>query len=62
MKTINNCTVIKAAIEDGAGTPEVKDGKCLGYSHVRTNIEDDEPIDKCKRCKFNVYYKEGEEE
>jgi len=60
MKTINNCTVIKAATKDGAGTPEVKDGKCLGYSYVKTNIEDDEPITKCKRCKFNFHNKEDE--
>lgn len=34
------------------------DGKCLGY---KRSWFDDEPSDKCKECKNNVFYEEGAE-
>lgn len=34
---------------------KTSDGKCLGYQKSRW---DDEPAEKCKECKDNIYYEE----
>lgn len=52
MRTLENCAVIKRGIRLGVGSPEVTDGKCSGYQ----NGEDDEPIEKCKHCRFCSAY------
>jgi hypothetical protein len=48
IKTIENCQVIKDAIKTGDGYPIIKNGKCEGYC----TFLDDEPCDKCKRCRY----------
>ena len=49
-RTVENCSIAKRGVRLGEGEPHLDcDGKCMGYSHAN----DDEPIDKCKRCKLN---------
>ena len=58
MKTIinklNSWGVVKKAVKEGQGYPGVIKNKCLGYSPMN----DDEPIESCKRCKFNSSYED----
>ena len=49
MKTIDNCRVIKLAMKEMIGTPDIYNGTCQGYA---VSEIDDEPCDKCKRCKY----------
>lgn len=49
-KTIDNCTVIKKAIKIGIGFCGTVGDKCEGYC----TETDDEPCDKCKRCKLLI--------
>lgn len=51
-RTIENCTLIKWAINNYIGSPEIQEDKCLGYSRE----SDDEPCNKCKLCKLNTTY------
>ncbi len=48
------CKIVKDSLRHGGDAPECSD-RCMGYGNGR----DDEPIDACKKCKFNVWY--GEE-
>lgn len=49
----DDCELIKQSVKTGIGKPNFKDGKCEGYCHSEN---DDEPLDKCKRCKiFDSY-------
>jgi len=57
-RTVNNCSLIKKAIRQGAGTCGTENGKCIGYASVADH-DNDEPCEQCKECKFNVWY--GEE-
>lgn len=50
-KTIENCSLVKKAINVGNGGPEIQDGKCMGYSS-----NDDEPCENCKNCSLNTMY------
>ena len=52
MATIENCFLIRRAVGDGLGKPEVVDGKCAGYAAGT----DDEPYEICKYCKLNIFY------
>lgn len=54
-KTIDNCTVIKRAVRDGVGYPDVSGDKCDGYAKGYC----DEPHDSCIRCKLFEGYGEG---
>jgi len=55
-RSIETCQVIKRAVNEMIGYPELDNGKCMGYS----TENDDEPIEKCKKCKFcTVPYEEG---
>lgn len=48
MKTVENCRVIKNAVNSGIGYPNVDNGKCEGYC----TESDDEPCEECKRCRY----------
>lgn len=52
-RTINNCSLINRMIKSGAGSPEVQEYKCTGYSG-----NTDEPCEICKKCGFNTYYED----
>ena len=49
VKTVENCTVIKKAVNIGVGYPHISGGKCRGYAKSEG---DDEPLERCKVCKF----------
>ena len=54
-RKINNCSIIKKAVEKGIGVP-VRYwylNKCLGYCRA---VNDDEPIEACKKCKYNISF------
>ena len=55
---MENCKVIKEALELGEGKPlnEELNGKeyCQGY---QVSEDDDEPYHKCKGCYLNIFYK-----
>ena len=52
-RTIENCKLIKRVSRDGSGEPLTKAGKCEGY---QKHEYDDEPSEKCKKCKlFELY-------
>lgn len=51
---IDSCKIVKVAIDEGIGYPEIEEDKCLGYS----NLNDDEPIEYCKNCKLHSTYEE----
>ena len=48
-RTLTNCVLRKTYGAD------IEDGKCFG---VGGSYIDDEPCEKCKECKLNVYYPE----
>ena len=49
IKDIEKCTVIKKALKLGVGWPSINGDKCLGYAKSEC---DDEPLERCKVCKF----------
>lgn len=51
---LNSCGVIKAALKELQGCPDIQGNKCLGYS----TANDDEPIEQCKNCELNSAYEE----
>ena len=53
-KTIDNCTVIKSAIKEGLGFPDLFGDKCGGYAN-----SGEEPYEACDRCKLYEGYGEG---
>lgn len=53
MKRIDNCEIVKKAVQEGIGYPETTDKNCLGYSHSK----DEEPIDEGKSVSCKVYMK-----
>ena len=48
---IENCRLIKKAVGEGLGTPEMEGDKCMGYGG-----DMDEPCEICKKCKANNWY------
>jgi hypothetical protein len=57
-RTTENCTLIKKAVKKGVGTPDIVNGKCMGYSNGSQDREDDEPCLICMDCKLNTMYGE----
>lgn len=55
-RTIENCSLKKRVGE--AGT-EVHNGKVYCQGFARSEY-DDEPCEKCKACKLNVWYEESD--
>ena len=54
-RTVKNCRLIKKMVAEGVGTPKIfPDGSCDGYA----DWNEDEPCEKCKSCKLNVWYEE----
>lgn len=54
-RTLDNCSLIKYCVLRGLGYPIKKDGKCFGYQKSEF---DDEPCEKCRKCKLNEFYEE----
>lgn len=48
-RTLDNCTLIERI----GSQPIQYDGKCEGFAG-----DTDEPCEKCKECKLNVWYEE----
>lgn len=58
-RTIDNCSLVKEAIKQMIGSPDIIDGKCMGYSsEPDADGDDDESCETCKKCKLNNTYGE----
>lgn len=49
-RTLDNCSLIK----EMGSKPRQYDGRCEGFG----GSDGDEPCQKCKECKLNVWYEE----
>ena len=52
-RTLENCTLIQKCVRKGIGSPEQRNGKCMGY---QKSENDDEPCEFCKQCPLNENY------
>lgn len=56
-RTLDNCTLIKECVKKGIGEPKqyYNIERCEGYARSEY---DDEPCEKCKKCKYNIAFEE----
>lgn len=58
-RTLEHCSLITYCEKVGIGRPNQKNGKCDGYQR---SYEDDEPCEKCSRCKLYSSFSEMTDE